>query len=144
MPGESHKLREAGNDRWGHLRLVLSTFVINTLNQHAVDPWFLDSGTLLGAHRSHQLIKSDDDFDLFRSSMGDVKPIKAEPKVRLKSETASKEVLRARREAAQALDESVNGPLSVDYVQQVEAQAVLSFMRPGIQHSLFKNCDSKL
>lgn len=81
---------------------------------------------------------SDDDFDLFRSSMGDVKPIKAEAKVRLKTETANQEVLRARREAAQALDESVNGPLSVDYVQQVDAQAVLSFMRPGIQHSLFK------
>lgn len=81
---------------------------------------------------------SDDDFDLFRSTMGDVEPIKAEQKVRLRSKTEDKEVLRARREAAQALAADVNGPLSVDYVQQVEAQAVLSFMRPGIQHSLFK------
>lgn len=81
---------------------------------------------------------SDDDFDLFRSSMGDVKPIKAGQKVRLRANTEDKEVLRARREAAQALDEGASGELSVDYVQQVDAQAVLSFMRPGIQHSLFK------
>ena len=81
---------------------------------------------------------SEDDFDLFRSSMGDVEPIKTEPKVRLTSEKADKEILRARREAAQALDESAQAGLSVEYVQQVEAQAVLSFMRPGIQHSLFK------
>lgn len=81
---------------------------------------------------------SDDDFDLFRSSMGDVKPIKTGQKVRLRSNTEDKEVLRARREAAQALDEGASGELSVDYVQQVDAQAVLSFMRPGIQHSLFK------
>lgn len=70
--------------------------------------------------------------------MGDVKPIKTEPKVQLRTNMTDHEALRARREAAQAQDESVSGPLSVDFVQQVEVQAVLSFMRPGIQHSLFK------
>ena len=81
---------------------------------------------------------SDDDLDLFRSAMGDVKPIKSEAKVRLRPDSDDKNVLRARREAAQAVDDRVSGPLSVDYVQQVESQAVLSFIRPGIQHSLFK------
>ena len=81
---------------------------------------------------------SEDDFDLFRSSLEDVTPIKAEPKVRLRPAQTDKEVLRARREAAQSIDDSVNGPLSVDHVQQVEAQATLSFMRTGIQHGLFK------
>jgi len=81
---------------------------------------------------------SDDDLDLFRSIMGDVKPIKTEAKVRLRPEGLDKEVLRTRREAAQSIDDSVSGPLSVDHVQQVEAQATLSFMRTGIQHGLFK------
>jgi len=81
---------------------------------------------------------SDDDLDLFRSEMGDVKPIKAEAKVRLRPNSEDKQVLQARREAAQALDDSVSGPLSVDHVQQVDSQATLSFMRSGIQHSLFK------
>jgi len=81
---------------------------------------------------------SDDDLDLFRSTMGDVKPIKAEAKVRLRPGGDDKEALRTRREAAQAVDDSVSGPLSVGHVQQVEAQATLSFMRTGIQHSLFK------
>jgi len=81
---------------------------------------------------------SDDDLDLFRSTMGDVEPIKAETKVRLRPGGVDKEVLRTRREAAQSIDDSVSGPLSVDHVQQVDAQATLSFMRTGIQHGLFK------
>lgn len=81
---------------------------------------------------------SDDDIDLFRSAMGDVKPIKNEQKVRLKTKTEDRSVLQARREAAQSVGEQSADGLTVDYVQQVEAQAVLSFMRPGIQHSLFK------
>lgn len=81
---------------------------------------------------------SDDDIDLFRSAMGDVKPIKNEQKVRLKTKTEDGSVLQARREAAQSVGEQSADGLTVDYVQQVEAQAVLSFMRPGIQHSLFK------
>ena len=81
---------------------------------------------------------SNDDLDLFRSQMDDVKPIKAEVKVRLRPSDVDKGVLRARREAAEAVDDSVSGPLSVSHVQPVESQATLSFMRSGIQHSLFK------
>ena len=81
---------------------------------------------------------SDEDLDLFRSTMGDVQPIKSEAKVRLRPDEDDKEVLRVRREAAQALDDSACGPLSVDHVQQVDSLATLSFMRSGIQHGLFK------
>jgi len=81
---------------------------------------------------------SDDDLDFFKAEMGGVKPINTEPKVRLQQGGVDKDVLRARREAAQALDDSVSGPLSVDHVQSVDSQATLSFMRSGIQHGLFK------
>lgn len=81
---------------------------------------------------------SNDDLELFRLQMGDVKPIKTQIKVRLRPNEVDEAILKARREAAQAIDDSASGPLSVDHVQQVDSQATLSFMRTGIQHSLFK------
>ena len=66
---------------------------------------------------------SEEDFDLFRSEMGDVKPLKSSAKVRLRSQQEDALSKQARREAAQHFDEqgaAIVGPISVDYIEQVD------------------------
>jgi hypothetical protein len=58
-----HKPRNVGNDLYGAARLELAKLVKMALDGAGV-VWFLDGGTLLGAHRNAQLIPHDDDFDI--------------------------------------------------------------------------------
>jgi hypothetical protein len=59
----SHKARGVGNDLHGAARLALALLVRDALEVIGT-PWFLDAGTLLGAHRDGKLIPHDDDFDI--------------------------------------------------------------------------------
>ena len=57
-----HKTGGHGSDIYGARRLTLATLVQRAF-EHSGIPWFLDAGTLLGAHREGVQIPHDDDFD---------------------------------------------------------------------------------
>lgn len=57
----------AGCDVWGEKRLALALVVKDILNGRdsaPLVPWFIESGTLLGAWRTGRFIAHDDDFDI--------------------------------------------------------------------------------
>lgn len=59
----AHKSGGVGADIYGADRLALAKLVEPALN-HAGLNWYLDGGTLLGAHRTGTQIAHDDDFDI--------------------------------------------------------------------------------
>ncbi len=82
----------------------------------------------------------NDDLGLFKSEMGDdVEPLKPAAKVRLKKQPDDSPGVEARRRAAaaDASGEQKTG-LSLEYIEQVEPHTILSYVRPGIQHGVFK------
>ena len=82
----------------------------------------------------------NDDLGLFKSKMGaDVEPLKPAEKVRLKKQPDDSPGVEERRRAAveDASGEQKTG-LSLDYIEQVEPHTILSYVRPGIQHGVFK------
>lgn len=80
----------------------------------------------------------NEDPDLFKAEMGDVEPLKSAEKVKLKTRREDTPGLKARRLAAQAVNNREGGPLSVDYIEAVDPHAILSFQRPGVQHGVFR------
>tara|TARA_B110000305_G_scaffold177491_1_gene196501 strand:+ start:501 stop:1325 length:825 start_codon:yes stop_codon:yes gene_type:complete len=68
---DPRKLQGAGCDIWGDKRLALA-LKTKEIIKDLEHPWFIESGTLLGAWRSGKFIPHDDDFDiaLFLSSAG--------------------------------------------------------------------------
>ncbi len=59
----AHKARGVGADIYGAARLALAKVVQPVLNAANLT-WYLDAGTLLGAHRNGEQIAHDDDFDI--------------------------------------------------------------------------------
>ncbi len=82
-----------------------------------------------------------DDED-FMKAMGDVRPITTEKRAELSSATKKKALhhsaFSARREAAQSDIAKKSDPLAESEVKQLDAQAVLEFRRPGVQHGVYK------
>ncbi|NHN39098.1 DNA endonuclease SmrA [Pseudomaricurvus alcaniphilus] len=79
------------------------------------------------------------DLDAFRAAMGDVKPIKAEPRVVLKNSAESRFNSLERRKAATADMRRSNNLLSGDFVEQLDPHALLEFKRPGVQNGVYRN-----
>lgn len=78
------------------------------------------------------------DEEGFSSLLGDdVTPINVEPRADLKKDDAVDKT--PRRQAAAAHVESFDDPLASEPVEMVDPLAVLSFMRPGVQHGVFRN-----
>lgn len=81
---------------------------------------------------------SNEDIDLFLQEMSDVRPIKTSQRVHLKSRIERSAGLVYRREAAQKPVTRDENFLPTGQVDMVHPEAVLSFMRPGIQHGVFR------
>ncbi len=81
------------------------------------------------------------DDDLFRSLVGDVKPIKTDKRVDLNPKFASRETpgLHERRRAAQLELPVDKNNLSGEFIEPVRPDDELSFQRPGVQHGVFRN-----
>lgn len=81
----------------------------------------------------------DEEEELFRREMADVRPVRAEPRVALgRVETDSEALERRRRaavEAARARDENF---LSGEHVPQVDPHDHLDYRRPGVQHGVHR------
>ncbi len=84
----------------------------------------------------------DKSTDQFINEMRDVKPLKQEKRILLDRQTADnrdKETLAARkRSAEQVVTSSAHDPLADAEVTQLEANAVLAFQRPGVQHGVYR------
>lgn len=83
---------------------------------------------------------NDDDLELFRESVGDVKPLKADPVVESSRPVEVTPGMKMRRlaaqnEAAQPLDYLS----SADQITMVKPWDELSYKRDGVQHGVFKN-----
>jgi len=77
--------------------------------------------------------------DLFAQLVHGVTPLKIEPKVALaKGDSAAINVEKLRRAATEELVQDKNF-LSGEYVEPVDALAILEFRRPGVQNGVYKN-----
>jgi len=77
--------------------------------------------------------------DLFAQLVHGVTPLKIEPKVALaKGDSAAINVEKRRRAATEELVQDKNF-LSGEYVEPVDALAILEFRRPGVQNGVYKN-----
>lgn len=70
---------------------------------------------------------------------GDVTPIKAEIRVDLVSSQVDEKTLKERREAAMLEAATPDDPLTGDPIEMVDPMALLSYMKPGVQHGVFRN-----
>ncbi len=78
---------------------------------------------------------SDDDF---LNAMGDVKPIKKDTRVRLQKHDADSVSIQQRRHSAEYEHLPDNDPLANAEVDMLDANAVLEFQRPGVQHGVYR------
>lgn len=81
---------------------------------------------------------SKEDLDLFTKEMADVQPIKTSGRLLLKSKPEKSIGHAYRRDAAQRSGADDANFLTTGFVDLVHPQTVLSFMRPGIQHGVFR------
>ncbi|MDA9003913.1 DNA endonuclease SmrA [bacterium] len=79
------------------------------------------------------------DDDIFRVSLGDVRPLKLKPKVNLNTAGYDPLSMKAKREAAVSHHEVPSNPLTDGrHIETVDPLAVLEFQRPGVQHGVYK------
>lgn len=71
-------------------------------------------------------------------AMSDVKPLKADKRVTLNKQSTDKTSQAARRESATTEASASVDPLANAEVEQLDANAVLAFQRPGVQHGVYK------
>ena len=81
---------------------------------------------------------SDDESDLFKQEMGDVKPLKQALRVPLSKHGDSELSKQARRQSATEVLSKDNNHLSGDYVEMLDPYYPLEFKRAGVQHGVFK------
>jgi DNA-nicking Smr family endonuclease len=79
------------------------------------------------------------DADLFAQQMKDVKPIKVEEKINLKSPLPDQTALELRRKAATEELAKDKNFLSGEYIEPVEPLAVIEFKRDGVQNGVYRN-----
>lgn len=79
-----------------------------------------------------------EDRDLFAREMAGVQPIRASNRLLLKAKPERSPGQAHRREAAQRSSIPGENFLTTGFVELVHPQAELSFMRPGIQHGVFR------
>ncbi len=81
-----------------------------------------------------------DETDLFKSLVGDdVKPLALESRAALAKAKADAQAQETRRKAAEAELARALDPLAGEPVEIVDALALLSFQRPGVQNGVFRN-----
>ncbi len=78
------------------------------------------------------------EFDNFFDAMQDVKPIKKEKRVRLQSHSVDALTAKNRQQSAQEESLLADDPLVNHQVEILEANAVLAYQRPGVQHGVYK------
>jgi DNA-nicking Smr family endonuclease len=81
---------------------------------------------------------TDDDIEYFFREMAGVERLKATDRTQLVSKPEQTPGQRYRRDAAQRAMARDDNFLTTAFVDLVHPQAVLSFMRPGIQHGVFR------
>ncbi len=80
------------------------------------------------------------DENSFLDLLGDdVTRIKTEPRVTLQKATVDATMLKERREKAQLEAAAPEDPLSGEPIEMVEPLSLISFMRPGVQHGVYRN-----
>ena len=81
------------------------------------------------------------DPDNFLDAMDDVKPITVETRIVLDKRVSNADSIKARRDAAiqdTKNSECVADPLADGEVIQLDANAILAFQRPGVQHGVYR------
>lgn len=77
--------------------------------------------------------------DNFMDAMHDVQPLKKrEKRVALERRSLDQITIEARQEAAQADQDVLVDPLANAEVEQLEANAILAFQLPGVQHGVYR------
>lgn len=71
--------------------------------------------------------------------LAEITPLKAAARVDLARQAVPPEVQQRKREAAVVDDTPLKNPLSGEFIEPVDPNAILAFKRPGIQNGVFKN-----
>ncbi len=79
-----------------------------------------------------------EDIDDFKDAMGDVTPLKTQPRVILNKRHRDLQSTLNRREAATAETAKDSNHLSDDYVEMVDPQEALSYRSNGLQDGVFR------
>ena len=87
--------------------------------------------------RTDGISMNNDDDDFFKE-MQDVKPLQREKRVVLNPSKVDKHTIKTRQQAAQSESVSLTDPLVDSAVEQLDANAMLAYQRPGVQHGVYK------
>jgi len=83
-------------------------------------------------------MSNQDELDLFKQMMGDVKPIKQDTAELKKTHTVSDSQL-AKRQAATWLSEQDPEYLSVDHAEMLKPEDIIEFKKDGVQEGVYRN-----